>query len=256
MYNLYTARLRRRITRGCIGGLVVIVLIVGGLGFLLFRVHNGVTVSVGAHPTIIGKDCSGSIVVRAGQPNQVVLDGVFPLYNEDAAGSIIELTSCDNGITMTVPPQTNLQIGIADAISVFGVRGTMNLDVNGGRITLIDCTLEGQSKLDDNGGAIIFSGDLAQGSSSDISANSGSIDTTLPSTTAFHLEISGILGPLTSNYTEISTPGTLSGSDLQADIGHPNAGITLKLDVNDTAMVLHKVNVFPDANSGQERQRQ
>jgi hypothetical protein len=238
MYSMASQRFGRRRIGGCISSLVVLILLIGGLSFVLLRAHNGVTVSVGSHPSIVCTECDGNIVVRAGSANQVTFSGIFPQYQQDSTGNIIQLDQNDD-LTMTVPPEANLQIGTAETITVLGVSGTMNLDVNGGRITLIDSTLEGQSKLDNNGGITIFQGNLAQGSASEISGNGGSIDVTLQPATAFHLDVTGIFGPMSSDYPEVQSPGE-PGSDLKVDIGHPVAGTTLTLDVNDTAVTLAK----------------
>jgi hypothetical protein len=232
---------RRPRVGGCISGIVVLLLIIGSLIFVLNRAHSGVTLSVGPNPTIIGSECGGTIIIQTGPANQVVLSGVFPQYDQSTSLNTIELTSCDNGMTITVPPHADVEISGADSVTAFGVSGTLKLDVNGGRITLINCTLEGQSKIDDNGGVITFSGSLAQRSTSSISGNGGSIDMTLPTAAAFHLDVSGIFGPVVSDYTGVQAPAD-SGDELHVDVGHPASGITLTLDVNDTSLVLSKAN--------------
>ena len=115
----------------------------------------------------------------------------------------------------------------------------MNLSANGSRITLINVGLEGQSKIDDNGGVITFIGNLAQGSNSTISGNSGAIDMTLPASAAFILTTTGILGQVISNVPQVQA-STGVGGQLDLEIGHANSGVTLKLDLNDTALILRK----------------
>lgn len=228
---------RPRISGGCIRGILVLLLIVGGLIFLLNRVHNGVTLSVGPHPTIIGNNCNGTIVIKAGPANQVTLSDAFPQYNQSTSLNTIELTSCD-GTTLTVPPQANVEIKGADSVTAFGVSGTLKLDTNGGRITLINCKLEGESKISSNDGIITFTGSLAQGSTSTIDVNSGSIDMTLPAEAAFHLDVLGNIGPVVSNYAGVQVPS--QGSGLHVDVGHPASGITLALGVNGTSVILRR----------------
>lgn len=244
MYFMANQRLPRRRVRGCISSLVVVALIGGGLIFLLGRAHNGVSISVGVHPTVIMHECNQAILVRAGQANQVVLFGVFPQYAQDTATDTIEMGDCGSegglgGVTLTVPPHANLQLDVNDAITVFDVSGQMNLSANGSRITLINVGLAGQSKIDDNGGVITFIGNLAQGSNSTISGNSGAIDMTLPASAAFHLTTSGILGQVISNVPQVQA-STGVGGQLDLEIGHANSGVTLKLDLNDTALILRK----------------
>ncbi len=243
MYNNTYVRnqnpLGRRI-RGCVTGLILLALVVGGLIFVLSRIHGGVAVSVGDHPSIIGKECTGDIRVYVGQPDQVVLSGLFPQYQQDATGNILDLTPCDDGqITMTVPPHTNLEFDEANTVTIFGVSGTINLDVNGGPVTMIGCTLEGQSKIGDNGGVVTFDGTLAQGSTSTIDDNGGTVETLLPSVAAFHLDVSGIPGPIASDYSQVqSTPD--STTDIKTDIGSAAPTATLNLSLNDTGVVLRK----------------
>lgn len=244
MYSMANQRLPRRHVRGCISSLVAVALIGGGLIFLLGRAHNGVSISVGVQPTVIIHDCNQAILVRAGQANQVVLSGVFPQYAQDTTTDTIEMGDCGSegglgSVTLTVPTHANLQLDISDSITIFDVSGQMNLSANGSRITLINVGLEGQSKIDDNGGVITFIGNLAQGSNSTISGNSGAIDMTLPASAAFHLTTSGILGQVISNVPEVQA-STGVGGQLDLEIGHANSGVTLKLDLNDTALILRK----------------
>ncbi len=239
---MYT-RSNRRSIPGCISSLVLLLLIVGGLGFVLVRAHNGTSVAVGNHPTVIIHDCDAPIIVHAGQARQVVFSGIFPQYQQDTSTDTIELADCNsiggfNGVMLTVPPQTNLQLDSTNySITVFGVSGQMSLSANGARITLVNVTLEGQSKVDGNGGMITLIGNLAQGSNSLISDNSGTIDMTLPTTTAFHLDASGNFGPVVSDYTVVQAP---SAGELHVDVGRANSGVTLGLNINDTALILHK----------------
>jgi hypothetical protein len=244
MYYMANQRLPRRRVRGCISSLVVVALIGGGLIFILGRAHNGVSISVGVQPTVIIHDCNQAILVRVGKANQVVLSGVFPQYAQDTATDTIEMGGCDSegglgGVTLTVPPHTNLQLDANDSITIFDVSGQMNLSANGSRITMINVGLEGQSKIDDNGGVITFIGNLAQGSNSTVSGNSGAIDMTLPASAAFHLATSGILGQVISNVPEVQA-STAVGDQLDLEIGHANSGVTLNLDLNDTALILRK----------------
>lgn len=232
------ARMRQRIG-GCITGIVILLLLAGGLGFFLLRAHNGVTVSVAAHPTIIGDSCNGAVLIQAGPTNQVTFAGIFPQYSQDSAANTIEITECADGLTLTVPPETNIQLDTNDDITVLGVSGTMKLSANGSRITLAQVTLEGPSKIDDNGGSIIFNGSFAQGSAPTFSGNGGSIDMTLPASASFHLDFTGILGPIVSNVPGVQNPADET-SDVHVDVGSNPAATRLTLDVNDTSVLLDK----------------
>ncbi len=219
---------------GCISGLVVLLLLAGVLGFFISRAHNGVTISVGPHPTITSDSCNGPVNIQAGPANQVTIMGIFPQYTQDSASNTIEITECGTGITLIVPPEANLQMDVNDSITVLGVSGTMQLSANGSRLTL-----EGKSKVDENGGPIIFNGAVAQGSAPTISCNGGSMDLTLPASSSFGLKISGILGPLISSFPGIQAPAEPT-SDLQFTVGSVPSAAHLTLDVNDTDIILNK----------------
>lgn len=242
-YRTIRPRSRRRPAR--LGCLLVWLFLAGGLGFLLLRAHNGVTLTVGAHPTIIADECGGAVIVQAGPARQVTFSGVFPQYSQDTSTDTIELTQCDGGITMTVPPLADLTIHTTDAMTVFGVSGTLNLDTNGSRITLVGVTLAGASRVSDNGGPIVFRGDLSAGSASVISDNGGSIDMTLPAGRSFHLKFSGILGPLVTHFPGVQVLAD-PASGMQFNVGDSSSTRSLTLDVNDTAVILQGVEARND----------
>jgi len=237
-YQMLQPGSRRRPVR--IGCLFAVLLLVAGLGFFTLRAHNGVTLSVGAHPTIIGEVCSGAVLIQAGPANQVTFAGIFPQYTQQRATDTIEVNQCDEGITITVPPHVTIELHAASTVTVIGVSGTLNLETNGSRLTLERVTLEGRSKISDNGGPIVFQGALSPGSVPVISNNGGSIDMALPAASSFQLTMSGILGPLVANFPSVQTPvDALSG--LQVNVGSTPSLVHLTLDVNDTAVVLQAV---------------
>lgn len=246
MYQYRERPMRRRpVLGGCLAAVVVMAIIGGVLGFVLFHAHNatilGTTLSVGAHPTILGDGCNGGMVfVQAGAENQVTITGSGTYeYTQDNASNTVEFTSCDNGLTLTVPPEANLQIDASEEITVLGVSGTMNLSTNGSRVVLEQVTLEGASKIDDNGGAVVFSGQIAQGSSPTLSDNGGSIDVTLPASASFHLAFTGILGPIASNVPGVQTTSE-NMTELKVDVGSNPGTTKLTLDLNDTSVVFNQ----------------
>lgn len=235
MYQYRTIQPRIRRHAGRVGCLLILLLLVGGLGFVVLRAHTGVTLTVGMHPTVIGDECNGPVLIQAGPVNQVTLADIFPRYIQERSSDTIEITSCDEGITMTVPPRVDLTMSTTGAITVIGVSGTLRLETNGSRITLEHVQLTGASRISDNGGPVVFSGSLARGSTSTISDNGGSIDMALPAASSFHLTLSGILGPLVSNFPGVrASAGTAS---VQVTVGSPSA-IDLALALNDTAVIL------------------
>lgn len=236
---MYTTRRTNTRPNGCgIVGLLVLLLLVGGTVLALGRARNGVGVSVGEHPMLALPSCRGSILIQQGEANQIIFFNVFPIYAQNTAKDIVELTSCD-GATIMVPPHTDIKVKTSGSITILGVRGSMNLDVNGDRISLINSTLEGESVIDNNGGLTVFSGDLAPGSTSTFDCNGGSLDVTLPDATAFHLDVGGIDGPTVTNYPEV-TASALEAQKGKVDVGQPTSNTTLKLDLNGTTVALHK----------------
>lgn len=233
---MYYAGNQRR-GRGCVlVPLLVVLVIAGGLGFLVYRSQAGGSITVGPHPSIIGKECSGTITVRAGsQNNVVVLSGIFPLYRQDTGNNLIVLDNSCADMTLIVPPQTDLTLD-ADNISVFGVSGQMDLTTNGGLITLVQSTLEGQSTLDNNGGAIRMSGTFDARSTPKISSNGGSIDLTLPANASFHLDVTGIIESITTDFPGIQQAGD---TGLHVNVGS-GQGARLTLDGNGTQIVMRE----------------
>lgn len=238
-YNMMQPRIRRRLG-GCISGLVLLLLLAGGFGFVILRVHNGVTLSVGVHPTIVGDNCGGKVMIQAGPANQVTLSGIFPQFTQDSSTNTVEITQCDDGMTITVPSQADITLSATEEISVFGVSGTLKLDTDGSRIVMEGVTLEGNSKVSDNGGAIVMNGNMAAGSSPTIDDNGGSIDVTLPASASFHLNLTGIPGPIASNFPGIQAPGG-NADALQINVGGNPSAVNLTLTLNDTAVVLQGV---------------
>ncbi|HEX7734453.1 MAG TPA: hypothetical protein VF458_06315 [Ktedonobacteraceae bacterium] len=242
MYQFRERPLRRRSALGgCLVVFVVFAVIAGILGFILFRGRGVTTLSVGAHPTIIGDSCSdGTVFIQAGAEKQVAIEGDGTSdYTQDNASNTIEFTHCNNGLTLTVPPETNLQIDTSEEITVLGISGTIKLSTNGSRVTLEQVTLEGASRIDDNGGAIVFSGNIAQGSSPTLSNNGGSIDVTLPASASFHLAFTGILGPIASNVPGVQTSSE-NATELKTDVGSNPGATKLTLDLNDTSVVFNQ----------------
>ncbi len=231
---------RRNRIGGCITGIVLLILLASGLIFLVSRAHNGVTISVGAQPTLIGDSCNGPVFIQAGPANQMTFAGIFPQYAQNSATNTIELTQCDTGTTVTVPPDTNIQLDANDAITVLGVNGVLKLSTNGSRVTLENVTLQGQSKIDDNGGAIVFGGNLNSGSTPTFSNNGGSIDITLPASSSFHLDVTGILGPIASNFPGVQNPPDTT-SQASFDVGNSSATVKLTLDLMDTVVLFQNL---------------
>jgi hypothetical protein len=215
---------------------IITLLILGGIAFFVYRAQMDTVISVGTHPTIIVEDCLGFVHVHAGPVNnEVILQGpwtLFTSYSQDKASNTVNINGCD--LNIAVPANTDVKIN-ADSIDVTGVSGQMSLTTNGGSITMQQDTLQGQSTLDNNGGPIRFSGSLDPRGTSKFSSNGGLIDITLTSSPSFHLDVTGILNTVTTDFPGIQ----VQSDEVHANVGQPPYA-TLSLQVNDSPIVLHK----------------
>ena len=245
-------------------GLVILLIVVGGaVAFVALFASNGAnngnnrnstpvtnnseTISVGMHPTIKSKDPCGTLMVKAGPANRVTFtvyaqadsfdNSTNVQYDQDRTTNTITLISCPD--LMTVPPETDLALtGNGSALTVMGVSGTMKLSMNGGLIELLQTTLEGRSKIETNGGAIVFIGQLGQESASVFSCNAGTLDITLPGEASYNLRVLGIRGPFISNMPGIQLDTSETDVPL-INVGSQPSYATLTFDLAATEVLLH-----------------
>ncbi len=242
MYYQFRAQRRRRSGVGC---LILLGIILAGGFFFYTNVAKDKVITMKTHPTIVVRNCSNLVVVKTNtSENQVILPAgignLFPQYTLNQDQNVLILNPCDHSaddtdIQVSVPVHSNLNIE-SDDISVFGVTGEIKLDTNGGRISLIDSTVTGQSLLSNNGGITIFDGQLAPQSTLSCDLNGGLVDITLPKRSAFRLNVSGIIDTITTNFTGIPDNATEIKTNIGSD---PQA--TLKMHVNSGPIVLHGV---------------
>jgi hypothetical protein len=234
MYNT-TPQPRKR--RHRLPGIIFLLILLGGIGFFVYKLQTGNVITVDSGTTLFIDECSGYVHIHAStSTNQVVLQnlgGLFVFSSHAQDSDTVIINGCN--LDMTVPANINLNI-TADEIDVFGVSGQMKLSTNGGSLSLVQDTLKGTSVLDNNGGPILFQGSLASTANATLSSNGGSIDASLPGDASFHLKTSGILNTLTTNYpgitvTDTGVPDTIIGNSPQA---------SLTLEVNGSDVVLHK----------------
>lgn len=233
MYKVQTQRRRRN----PLPGIIFLLILLGGIGFLAYRLQTGNVITVDSGTTLFVDDCTGYVHVHAStSTNQVVIQGlnsIFAPASHAQDSDTIIINGCD--LDMTVPASINLKI-TADEIDVFGVSGQMNLSTNGGSITLVQDTLKGKSVLDNNGGAIIFQGSLDNTADATFSSNGGTIDISLPTNAAFHLKTTGNLDTLTTNFSGVAPD---SNGSLDTNVGvSPQAMLTV--DVNGSSVILHR----------------
>src|SRR5258708_2188744 len=221
--------------RGCIPlpGILFALLILGGIGFFVYKAQ-GTVISMNSHPTVVVESCTGFVHIHAGNAtDKVILEGVgstFTSYTQNQDRNILVISSCD--LNLSVPANTDLIVD-ADSIDVFGVQGQMQLTTNGGEITVVQSVLQGKSVLDNNGGPIRFRGSLDPKGASKFSSNGGMIDIALQHDASFHLDVTGIIETVVTNFPNIA----VKRSEIHADVGTaPFAN--LMLDVNGSTIVL------------------
>ncbi|HEU5229426.1 MAG TPA: hypothetical protein VFU49_16530 [Ktedonobacteraceae bacterium] len=221
--------------RSPLGSLFFLLVLIAGLSFFIYKYQTGTTISTKSHPTLVIPTCTGSAHIQAAKAvDQITIAGwPFPPYQLDQASNTVTVSDCNR--TIIVPAQTDLKID-ADTIDVIGVSGQMQLSTNGGTITLTQVTLLGQSNLQSNGGPLRFSGSIAPQASCTFDVNGGSIDLALPTDAIFHIDITGIISSITSDFPGLSP----QNNEVHADIGlSPSA--KLKIDVNDSPIILKKI---------------
>jgi len=221
--------------RGCnpLPSIIFALLILGGIGFFVYKAQ-GTIISMNPHPTVVVESCSGFVHIHAGNASdKVILEGVgstFTSYNQNQDRNILVISSCD--LNLSVPVNTDLIVD-ASSIDVFGVQGQMQLTTNGGEITVVQSVLQGKSVLDNNGGPIRFSGSLDPKGASKFSSNGGMIDVSLQHNASFHLDVTGIIETIVTNFPHIP----VKRSEIHADVGtSPFANLTL--EVNGSTIVL------------------
>jgi hypothetical protein len=234
---MYNTAFQARRRRNPLPGIIFLLIILGGIGFFVYKLQTGNVITVDSGATLFIDQCSGYVHVHAStSTNQVVLQGlggIFVFSSHAQSSDTIIINGCN--LDMTVPANINLNIN-ADEIDVFGVSGQMKLTTNGGSINLVQDTLQGTSVLDNNGGPILFQGSIGSTANPTFSSNGGSVDISLPADASFQLKTTGILGTFTTNY-----PGIVVGDTglPQATIGNASQA-TLTLQINDTSVILRK----------------
>jgi len=230
------------------------------------QVSNTVTIPTNTHPTIVIASGSSFVHIHAGKDTTHIIAGIInPTFDSSSptfissnnGGTITFDDTLSGDLDLTVPITTDLQIE-DDGIEVVGVTGQMSLTSPSAAITLIQSTLTGQSKLDNNGGPIFaledslsgqvtmsnnggpitFSGVFSPNGKYTFSTNGSSIDLTLPATSNFHLDVTGIIDAFTTDFPGIASPDPNSG-EIHQNVGHSPTAI-VSIDINGAPITLHK----------------
>ncbi len=221
---------------GLAGGLVTLLLfgLLAFSGWLLYTRRVRISLSgeaqaaethtfvVGAQPTVVLKNKTGSIKLRSGQQGQVSitttrrgylfsprLDRETQItYNQDSttntvtarAGSWRPFGKNAINFEVVVPPEADLQIATNfGIISVENVAGQINLKSDAGTIQATGVTLRGKSRLKSDVGTITFSGSLDPAGNYELTTDLGTINVTLAPNASCNLQAKTDLGTVTTN---------------------------------------------------------
>ncbi len=227
-------------------------------------------ISSNSHPIIVISNSNGFVSVHAGSANNQVIaevigasdfgDSSIP-YTRGSDGQTLTLDATDivdGTLDLTVPATSDLQID-TDGIEVVGVSGQMSLTSPSSAITITQSSLTGTSKLDNNGGPIFafqdqldgnvtmsnnggvitFLGSIATSGKYTFDSNGSSVDVTLPTTSSFHLDVTGNIDSFTTNFPGIAQQNASSGAgEIHTNVGK-SPGATVAIDLNGGPAVLH-----------------
>lgn len=230
----------QRTARGL--GCLLLLLLLGGAGFFAYtKTQEGTTLTLQNNATLVIERCSGSIQIYANtSANQVkVENSLFVSSTYASARNALILQSCNSRIS--VPQNTNLSIN-ASRIDVIGVTGKMEIETNGGMITVLRSTLLDGTKLETNGGIISFNGKIPRNGKIVFDNNGGLVDITLPRNSSFELDAGSGLSAVATNFPGLHTfdNDTLGREHLGGTVG-PAPRVKLVLDINGTNVVLKGV---------------
>jgi hypothetical protein len=214
---------------------------------------------VNSLPTLIIHEHTGSITIRKGGDNSRVT--IKAMKRVSAFNTIPTVAYSQNGNTITadehgggslfgfsnvnfdvtVPSNTNLQIH-ADTgeIQVSDINGAMSLTTNTGTISAEQDILNRQSVLHSDTGSVTFSGSLTPNGHYEMSSDTGSVDVTLPTEAAFHVDATTNAGTFSCSFPGLKAEQLNAlGSVVHGDVGNtPGANLTLK--TNTGAIDIHQ----------------
>jgi len=204
---------------------------------------------VSGQPTIVINDTNGNVQVNVGKNNDVVIQ---PINGNNLFGNpnSIQPNISQNGntinasvpdgqqgsvdFTVTVPQGANLQLQTDSGdITVNGVDGQMTLATNSGSINASNDVLNGSSTMTTNSGDIRFDGTVGTSGTDQFLTSSGSVDLTLPSTSAFHLDATTNSGSIDIPGVNANSSGTKASGDVGVGSQVQGTGVNIKTDSGD-----------------------
>lgn len=221
--------------------------------------------TVGANPTIVLNNDTGSIHVRTGASSSDVTvqatrhtdwwgnaSDVNVTYTQDTAnntvsinverpGNVSSFGSSSVDFDLTVPGAAMLQLKTnTGSIDVSGVSGQLVLTSNTGSVQASGGALSGNSQLLTNTGSVTFTGSISQTGTYQFQTNTGSVDVTIPGTSVFHVDASTDTGAINTDFPGVVVQHRqFTGADAHSDVGSaPLATISLK--TNTGSINLHQ----------------
>jgi len=205
---------------------------------------------VNGQPTIVINDANGAVHVNAGSSISDVVIQSVPQDNFPGNTNVIQPNISQNGntitasvpdgqqgsvdFTVTVPQDSNLRL-IMDSgnISVNGVDGQMTLTTSGGNINASNDVINGQSTITTDYGDISFDGTIGAGGTYQFITSSGSVNLSLPSAPAFHVDATTSSGSMnTSDFPSVhfQNNGNKASSDVGVSSQVQGAKVTINTD--------------------------
>ncbi len=214
-------------------------------------------------PTVVINDNNGAIHVQSsdnqynitvqsttnsgffGNPNKLPV-----AYNQSPDGNTLNINTPDIGqgsidLQVTVPQGANLKLQTESGdISVTGVDGQMTLTTDSGSIDASNDVINGTSTITTNSGNITFNGTIGTTGTYQFQTNSGSVDLTVPSAPAFHVDALTTSGSInSSDFPGVQKSDLGSGAKATGDVGgsssQPGANLIIKSGSGD--INLHQV---------------
>jgi Putative adhesin len=233
-------------------------------------------------PTIVINDNNGAIHVQSsnnqynitvqsstnsslfGNPNNLPVT-----YNQSQDGNTINIKAPDIGqgsvdLQVTVPQGANLQLQTNSGdINVTGVDGQMTLTTDSGNIDASNDVINGTSTITTNAGDITakqtmlsdqatisttsgdinFNGTIGTTGTYQFKTDNGSVDLTVPSAPAFHVDASTTSGSInSSDFPAVQKSDLGSGAKATGDVGgsSPQPGAKLIINTGNGDINLHQ----------------
>jgi hypothetical protein len=218
------------------------------------------TFPVTGTPSIIVDNAAGNVTYQTGTGNTVSVQITRRAGDSSTSAAQSDLqsinaTASQSGNTITI--HTDLGAGVqglgrtlnvdllitgpasatidvtnqAGNVTLSGVQGLVQTNVQAGNVDLTSVTLASGSRLQTDVGTITLNGQLAPGASVDITANVGSVAVTLPASTNTHLSAKANTGSVTITGWSVQPTSQGVGGSATGDLGtNPTGALTIQVN--------------------------